>query len=288
MSYSDRYRLKPRTRVNLQALNPADSGDVSSREDAVSRLKPVVDRLADMQDRLFAQDQWSLLVVFQAMDAAGKDSTVKHVMTGMNPRGIHVHSFGAPSKEELDHDYLWRTVKALPERGAIAIHNRSHYEEVIATRVHPEILASQRIPDSSRTPDLMRRRYREINRFERYLVDNGTVVLKFFLHVSKHEQWKRLVERMEDPDKYWKAQVHDLYERKHWNEYMGAYEDVFRWTSTAHAPWFVIPADHKWFVWLAVAEIIGDTLSGLRLEYPKTPDSVRAEWEKAREELKNV
>jgi PPK2 family polyphosphate:nucleotide phosphotransferase len=241
-----------------------------------------------MQDRLFAQDQWSLLLVFQAMDAAGKDSTVKHVMTGMNPRGIHVYSFGAPSKEELDHDYLWRTVKALPERGCIAIHNRSHYEEVIATRVHPEILSKQRIPDITRTPDLIRRRYREINRFERYLVQNGTIVLKFFLHVSKHEQWERLVERMENPDKYWKAQVHDLYERKHWAEYMRAYEDVFHWTSTPHAPWFVIPADHKWFVWLAVAEIISDTLSALNLEYPKTPEAVRAEWEKARAELKNV
>jgi PPK2 family polyphosphate:nucleotide phosphotransferase len=261
---------------------------VHGRVQGTALLAQGIERLSDLQERLYAQDQWALLVVFQAMDAAGKDGTVKHVLTGVNPRGIRVVSFGAPSKEELDHDYLWRTVKALPERGCIGIHNRSHYEEVIATQVHPEILARQRIPDATRVPDLIRRRYREINRFERYLVDNGTIVLKFFLHVSKHEQWRRLVERMEEPDKYWKAQAGDLRERLHWAEFMRTYEDVFYWTSTAHAPWFVIPADRKWYAWLAVAEIIGETLGRLNLQYPQTPDSVKAEWEKAREELRNA
>jgi PPK2 family polyphosphate:nucleotide phosphotransferase len=222
------------------------------------------------------------------MDAAGKDGTVKHVLSGLDPRGVRVFSFGAPSKEELDHDYLWRTVKALPERGCITIHNRSHYEEVIATRVHPEILEHQRIPEATRGAGLIRRRCREINRFERYLVDNGTIVLKFFLHVSKHEQWQRLVERMEEPDKHWKANAGDLRERLHWSAFMEAYEDVFRWTSTRHAPWFIVPADHKWFVWVAVAEIVRETLAGLKLEYPKAPESVKADWERAREELRNA
>ena len=288
MTYTERHRVKPRSRVDLQALNPKDTGEIHGRVQADARLAQSIERLGDLQERLYAQDQWALLAVFQAMDAAGKDGTVKHVLTGVNPRGIRIESFGAPSKEELDHDYLWRTVKALPERGCIGIHNRSHYEEVIATRVHPEILNCQRIPDVTRTPDLIRRRYREINRFERYLVDNGTIVLKFFLHVSKHEQWRRLVERMENPDKYWKAQAGDLRERLHWPAFMEAYGDVFHWTSTKHAPWFVIPADHKWYAWVAVAEIIAETLESLHLHYPATPESVRAEWEKAREELKNA
>ncbi len=288
MTYSERFRIKPRSVVDLDKLDPRDTGEVDDKTQATLLLQQSVERLADLQERLFAQDQWSLLVVFQAMDAAGKDSTVKHVLTGMNPRGIRVASFGAPSKEEIDHDYLWRTVKALPERGCIAIHNRSHYEEVIATVVHPEIIERQHLPDPLRGPELIRRRFREINRFERYLRDNGTIVLKFFLNVSKHEQWERLVERMEEPEKYWKARAGDLRERLRWPDFMAAYEDVFRHTSTAHAPWFVVPANHKWFAWLAVAEIIAETLAALRLEYPKTPDSVRAEWERAREELRKA
>jgi PPK2 family polyphosphate:nucleotide phosphotransferase len=226
--------------------------------------------------------------VFQAMDASGKDTTIKHVFTGVNPRSVRVVSFGVPTAEELDHDYLWRIVRALPERGVVGVHNRSHYEEVLITRVHPQILERQHLPAEKRGPDVIRRRFREINRFEKYLVDNGTIVLKFFLHVSKHEQWQRLVQRMEEPEKYWKAQAGDLKERALWPEYMAAYDDIFAHTSTPHAPWFIVPADHKWFTWLVVAEILNETLAGLKLEYPHVPDSVRQEWEQAREELKKL
>jgi PPK2 family polyphosphate:nucleotide phosphotransferase len=210
------------------------------------------------------------------------------VLGGVNPSGVRVTSFGVPSREELDHDYLWRIVRALPERGTIGAFNRSHYEEVIVTRVHPELLDAQRLPPATRGGDIYRRRCREINRFEHYLVANGTLVLKFFLHVSKHEQWKRLAERMEDPEKRWKAQTGDLRERLHWPAYMAAYEAVLHQTSTAHAPWFVIPADHKWFAWVAVAEILQETLAALKLDYPVIPESVRAEWAQAREELRKA
>jgi len=285
MTYTERYRIKPRSHPKLKDIDSKDTAELRGKTEAEMLLAQSVERLSASQDLLFAQDQWSLLVILQAMDAAGKDSTVKHVMTGVNPRGCKIVSFGAPSKEELDHDYLWRTVHQLPERGMIGIHNRSHYEEVIVTKVHPGILQSQRMPDASKGPDAIKRRYKEINRFEKYLVDQGTVVIKFFLHVSRREQWRRFRERMEEPEKYWKFQAHDLGERAHWAEYMSAYEEVFHHTSTKHAPWFVIPSDHKWFAWVAVAEIINETLAGLKLHYPEVPDAVRAEWQKARDEL---
>jgi PPK2 family polyphosphate:nucleotide phosphotransferase len=206
-------------------------------------------------------------------------------MSGVNPQGCEVHSFKAPSHEELDHDYLWRAVKALPERGRIGIHNRSHYEEVIVTRVHPEFLDRQQLPKSTRGPGLLKRRFEEINSFERHLVDNGTVVLKIFLHVSRDEQKRRFLERIEEPEKFWKFQPADVAERAHWDDYMAAYEDVFRHTSTEWAPWYVIPADHKWFTRLAVAAILRDTLVDLKLSYPKVPDDVRAQFKAAKRQL---
>jgi PPK2 family polyphosphate:nucleotide phosphotransferase len=286
MDFASRFRVKPRGRVSLRSVNPRDTAGVKGKTEAEARLAAAALRLAELQERMFALHTWSVLLVFQAMDAAGKDGTIKHVLSAVNPRGCRVMSFGVPSEEELNHDYLWRTSRALPERGTIAVHNRSHYEEVIVTRVHPRVLERQRMPDVTR-PDVIARRYKAINRFEHYLVDNGTIVLKFFLHISKREQWRRLRDRMEDPDKYWKLQAGDFRERLHWDKYMNAYEDVFHYTSTGHAPWFVVPADHKWFARCAVAEIVIARLGELQLEYPKPTGARRAEWEKAREELRN-
>jgi PPK2 family polyphosphate:nucleotide phosphotransferase len=218
---------------------------------------------------LYAQNTCALLLIFQAMDAAGKDSTIKHVMSGVNPQGCQVFSFKAPSTEELDHDYLWRSFKALPERGRIGIFNRSHYEEVLAVRVHPEILATQQLPHLPKGDRIWHQRFEEINNFEKYLVNNGIVVLKFFLNVSKEEQKKRFLERINLPEKNWKFSLADLEVRKFWDDYMNAYEDVFNHTSTDHAPWHVIPADRKWFTRLAVADIVCTKLKELNLQYPQ-------------------
>jgi PPK2 family polyphosphate:nucleotide phosphotransferase len=288
MEFSQKYRVTPRRPIVLGEISTQDTASVDSKVNGRLMLAQSVERLAAASELLYAQKQWSLLVIFQALDAAGKDGTIKHVLSGVNPSGCQVVNFVAPTKQELNHDYLWRHVRELPERGCIGIHNRSHYEEVIVTEVHPEILARQPLPDAVRAPDLIRRRYREINRFERYLVDNGTVVLKFFLHLSKREQWRRLRDRMETPEKYWKLQASDFRERLHWERYMEAYQRVFRYTSTAHAPWFVIPADNKWFTRLAVAQIINETLAGLKLRYPEVTPEMRAEWEKARELLRKA
>jgi PPK2 family polyphosphate:nucleotide phosphotransferase len=287
MEFMNRFRVKPRSRLSLKGINPRETFGVKGKTEAEARLAAAALRLGEMQERMFAHSTWAVLLVFQAMDAAGKDGAIKHVLSAVNPRGARVVSFGVPSDEDLRHDYLWRTVNALPPRGIIAAHNRSHYEEVIVTRVHPRVLDRQRMPEETRGPDLIARRYRAINRFEQHLVDNGTIVLKFFLHISKREQWRRLRDRMEDPDKYWKLQAGDFRERLHWEKYMSAYEDVFRHTSTAHAPWFVIPADHKWFARCAIAEIVTERLSALKLDYPKLSGARKAEWEKAREELRN-
>ena len=285
MDFSSQLRVKPRSKVTLADRRSKESGNLGKNQ-AEALLLESVRRMAEVTDKLYAQKKWALLIILQAMDAAGKDGTIKHVTSGLNPQWCRVYSFGAPSGEELDHDYLWRHLKVLPERGSIGIHNRSHYEEVIVTRVHPRVLEFQRIPDETRGPDLIRRRYKEINRFEKYLVDNGTVVLKFFLHVSKREQWRRLRERYEDPEKWWKLQPGDMRERLHWEKYMTAYEEAFQYTSTPWAPWFIIPADNKWYARLAVAEIIGETLRTLNLQYPQVSDAMREEWEKAREELR--
>jgi PPK2 family polyphosphate:nucleotide phosphotransferase len=287
MDYLRQLRVRPGGRVSLARLDPAETGGLRGRAKADRWLAHGVEQLAAQQDRLYAQNSWALLVILQAMDAAGKDSTIKHVMSGVNPQGCQIHSFKAPSTEELNHDYLWRSVKALPERGCIGIHNRSYYEEVLITQVHPEIIKTQHIPSAVAGKTLWEQRFRDINQFERHLVENGTVVLKFFLHVSKEEQRRRFLDRIEQPRKYWKFSLADVQERTHWDEYMAAYEDVFRHTSTSWAPWFIIPADHKWFTRIAVAEIIHRTLAGLDLHYPTVPDDVRKEWAAAKRLLEN-
>ena len=264
----DSFLVPPRKKFRLQDSDPANTGKFKEKEDAASKLADDITAMADLQDVLYAQREYSLLLIFQAMDAAGKDSAIKHVMSGINPQGCRVVSFKAPSPDELDHDYLWRCVRELPERGKIGIFNRSYYEEVLVVRVHPEILKGQRIPADAMPKDVWAARYRQINNFEQYLTENGVVVLKFFLHVSKKEQKKRFLERIETPEKTWKFSAADVKERGHWDEYMKAYEEMLRHTSTAAAPWYVIPADRKWFTRTAVADIIVGRMRSLKLRYP--------------------
>jgi len=287
MNFARRFRIPSDRKIALTRHDTASTSGVSGKAEARRLLKHGVDRLAELQEKLYAQDTWSLLVIFQAMDAAGKDSTIEHVMSGVNPQGCQVFSFKAPSKEELDHDYLWRSVRALPERGRIGIHNRSYYEEVLVARVHPEILARQQLPKATRGGRIWRRRFREINNFERYLSDNGTVVLKFFLNVSRAEQRRRFLSRLDEPGKHWKFSPRDVEERGRWDDYMAAYQDMLAHTSTEWAPWYVIPADHKWYMRLAVAEIIGDALDDLGLAFPTVSDETLAEWNEARAALEN-
>jgi len=256
-------------RVRLKDHRSDWTGGLSDEGDAQELLQEGVRQLSKMQDRLYAQNTYSMLIIFQAMDAAGKDGTIRHVMSGINPQGCQVFSFKAPSAEERDHAYLWRSMKAVPERGRIGIHNRSHYEEVVIARVHPEILQGQQMPeDMKQDKKIWHERFAHINDFERYLVENGTVVLKFFLNVSRKEQKKRFLERIDDPAKNWKFSSGDVHERGFWKDYMKAYEDVFTHTSTAWAPWHIIPADNKWFMRAAVAAIIAETMEGLTLDYP--------------------
>jgi PPK2 family polyphosphate:nucleotide phosphotransferase len=275
----------PGKKISLADYDPGWTGKISGKKRANTLLREGILRLARQQDKLYAQDTYALLVIFQAMDAAGKDGTIRHVMSGVNPQGCQVFSFKAPSAEERDHDYLWRSMKALPERGRIGIHNRSYYEEVLIARVHPEILAAQQLPADARRHGIWRRRHDEINRFEEYLVDNGIVVLKFFLHVSREEQKRRFLERLDRPEKNWKFSVNDATERAFWKDYMRAYEDAFSHTSTKHAPWYIVPADNKWFMRLAVAAVIQQTLQDLKLRYPVVSDAKKAELDKARELL---
>jgi len=264
-----RFRVRPGNVVNLRRYPTDDTGALKRKRKAAGKLERGLQRLVTLQERLYAQDSWSLLIVFQGMDAAGKDSAIKHVMSGLNPQGTQVYSFKRPSEEELDHDYLWRSVKALPERGRIGIFNRSYYEEVLVVRVHPQILAAEKLPPSLVTPRIWRHRYEDINAFERHLTRNGTVILKFFLHISKEEQRRRLLERLDEPAKNWKFQPGDLEERDRWDEYRRAYEQMLSRTSTRYAPWFIIPADHKWFARLAIAEVVGNALESLGLAFPK-------------------
>jgi PPK2 family polyphosphate:nucleotide phosphotransferase len=286
MNYTKRFRVEPRRRVSLARHRTDVTPGIRNKAEARALLEHGVNRLTDLQEKLYAQNRWALLVIFQALDAAGKDSTIKHVMSGVNPQGCQVFSFKTPSQEELDHDYLWRSVRALPERGRIGIHNRSYYEEVLVVRVHPPFLDRQQLP-----PETLRgiwpRRLREIRNFERYLTDNGTRVLKFFLHVSKEEQKRRFLDRLNEPEKNWKFSPEDVRQREFWPDYMRAYEDAITQTSTAWAPWFVIPADNKWFMRAAVAEIIGDALDDLGLAFPKVPARTRADWKSARAALLN-
>jgi PPK2 family polyphosphate:nucleotide phosphotransferase len=278
------YRISDGKRFRLKAINPADTGNLGSEDKEESRdlLKQGVELLSSLQEKLYAQDSWALLLIFQAMDAAGKDSTIKHVMSGVNPQGCQVYSFKAPSEEELDHDYLWRTNKAMPERGRIGIFNRSYYEEVLVVRVHPELLQRQRIPPALVTKHIWKERYEDINAHERYLTRNGITIRKFFLHVSAEEQLKRLLARLEDPHKNWKIFIADVKEREYWDDYMTAYEQMIRHTSNPHAPWFVVPADNKWFTRLVVAGAIIDALQDMDLAFPKIDAAKRRELEAVR------
>ncbi len=262
--------VPPRPKISLtKDYDPGYKAHYLKKSDAKRDLQEVIEALAQCQDKLYAQNTYSLLIIFQAMDAAGKDSTIKHVMSGINPQGFQVYSFKAPSTEELDHDYLWRCSKALPERGRIGIFNRSYYEEILVTRVHPEIMEQRQLPPSLIDQHLWEQRFEEINNFENYLVKNGTVILKFFLNVSKEEQKQRFLERIDRPEKNWKFSTNDAKERAFWDDYMTVYEDMFNHTSTEWAPWHVISADHKWFTRLAVAGIIYAQLKELNLHYPK-------------------
>jgi len=281
------YRVSDGKGFRLRDASPADTGrlDQDDKETVKHRLAEGIEVLSQLQDMLYAQDRWAVLLVFQAMDAAGKDSAIKHVMSGINPQGCQVFSFKAPSAEDLDHDYLWRCLKCLPERGRIGIFNRSYYEEVLVVRVHPELLAKERLPEALATDRVWKDRYEDIRNTEKYLGRNGTVVRKFFLNVSKDEQKRRFLERIERPDKHWKFSAADVAERACWPAYMEAYEDMIRNTATESAPWYVVPADHKWFTRLVVAEALVDTLCSLDLHYPETTPERQTEIETARKAL---
>jgi PPK2 family polyphosphate:nucleotide phosphotransferase len=277
-----KYRIPEGAPFRLKDHDPGDTGQFESKEQGRTRLIQGIARLRELQDRLYAQDRWAVLLIFQAMDAAGKDSTIEHVMSGVNPQGTQVFSFKAPSAEELDHDFMWRTNRCLPERGRIGIFNRSYYEEALIVRVHPGILAGQKLPAELVGDDIWEQRFEDINGVERYLARNGTLILKFFLHVSREEQRRRFLARLDDPEKNWKFSVGDAKERDHWDSYMKAYEEMIGHTSTDHAPWYVIPADHKWFTRMAVADIIVDALEDLKLEYPVVDEEKKKELQAAR------
>jgi PPK2 family polyphosphate:nucleotide phosphotransferase len=280
-------RVEPGKKFRLDRRDPADTGGLEFEgKEAKQLLRHGVEQLADLQSRLYAQDKWGVLMVFQAMDAAGKDGTIKHVMSGINPQGVQVFSFKAPSPEELDHDFLWRSMKCMPERGRIGIFNRSYYEEVLVVRVHPEFLEAQKLPPALVSRNIWKERYEDINAFERYLSRNGILVLKFFLNVSKKEQKKRFLERLDMPEKNWKFSINDAKERGFWDDYMTCYEDLLQATSTEWAPWHVIPADNKWFTRLAVAAILGRSMGRLGLEYPKVDKAKRKELEQVRKALR--
>jgi PPK2 family polyphosphate:nucleotide phosphotransferase len=276
----------PGKHIRLKDFDPAFKGSYKSHTHAQSKLKANVQCLAKYQDLLYSSHTYALLLVLQAMDAAGKDSTIKHVMSGVNPEGCEVFSFKTPSEHELSHDFVWRTYRELPERGRIGIFNRSYYEELLVVRVHPELLKQEHLPGfTGPSRKFWEHRFESINDVERHLVRNGTVVLKFFLHVSKEEQEKRLLERLDDPGKNWKFSEADLQERHRWDDYMAAYEDMINHTSTKHAPWYIIPADHKWFTHLSVSDIVLDTLKRMDLKYSKLTEAQRAQLAVARETL---
>jgi PPK2 family polyphosphate:nucleotide phosphotransferase len=284
-----RYRIEHGKHFSLKDHDPADTHGLGSelKPQAKDLLAHGVKELSRLQDILAAQDRWGLLLIFQAMDAAGKDGTIKHVMSGVNPQGVDVWSFKAPSAEELQHGYLWRTMKAMPERGHIGIFNRSHYEEVLVVRVHPEILENQKLPKPLLTKHIWQERFEDINNFERYLTRNGIAVVKFFLHVSRKEQKRRFLERLDTPDKNWKYSASDVKERQFWEAYQEAYEDMIRHTASEHAPWYVVPADNKWFTRLVVAQAVVNTLKGMNLKYPKVSGAERAALAQAHQQLEN-
>ena len=269
----------------LKDFDPADTAGIRSKQHATADLQKSLEQLADLQAKLYAQDQWALLLIFQGMDAAGKDGVIKHVMTGVNPMGCQAYSFKAPSSEEQQHDYLWRTMQRIPERRRIGIFNRSYYEEVLIVRVHPDLLKNENIPPSLISKKIWEERFDDICAFERYLTRNGIVVRKFFLNLSKKEQARRFLARLDEPEKNWKFSAADIHEREFWNDYMEAYEDMIQHTATPAAPWYVVPADNKWFTRLVVASAIIDTLQQLNLSYPKVDAKRRKELDEARKLL---
>ncbi len=285
--FSKPFRITDDRDFRLKDIDPGETLGLGSEDKprAKEALAMGVEALAQLQDMLYAQDRWAVLLIFQAMDAAGKDGTIKHVMSGVNPQGCQVYSFKAPSSEELDHDFLWRCMKYVPERGRIGIFNRSYYEETRVVRVHPEFLERQTLPPELVTKDVWKERFRDIRSFERYLTRNGVVIRKFFLHVSKREQKRRFLERLEKPEKNWKFSAGDIKERAFWDDYMVAYEDMIRHTSSPEAPWYVVPADNKWFTRIAVAAAVIETLDALNLRYPKVSEEKLKELAAAKQVL---
>ena len=285
--YSEPYRVTDGGKFRLKRVDPGDTLDFDpdEKQRAQEALACGVEIIAKLQDKLYAQDRWAVLIIFQAMDAAGKDGAIKHVMAGVNPQGCEVSSFKAPSVEELDHDFLWRCAKRVPERGRIGVFNRSYYEETLVVRVHQEFLAGQKLPPGIKPKDLWKRRFDDISNFERYLTNNGVVVLKFFLHLSKQEQRDRFLARIDDPAKNWKFSLNDVHERERWDQYMEAYEETIRNTASKHAPWYVVPADRKWFSRLVIAAAIVEKLNTLDLEYPSLGKEELKQLEAAREAL---
>jgi len=284
------YRVKDGSRFRLKDYDPGDTLGIKSPEkaEAAQALHDGVAEIARLQELLYAQDQWGLLLIFQAMDAAGKDGTIKHVLSGVNPQGCEVHSFKAPSSEELDHDFLWRCMRRLPERGRLGIFNRSYYEETLVVRVHPELLAKEKIPPALMTKDIWKERFQDIRHFERYFSRNGIAVCKFFLNLSREEQKRRFLQRLDNPAKHWKFSSADASERARWDDYMEAYQDTIRHTATDEAPWYVIPADNKWFARMVVSSVVIETLSSLGLQYPPIDKAKLAELMSARKALKKL
>ena len=279
------YRVEDGKKFRLKDFDPGNTGHIKSREQAQKLLQQGITSMAALQDKLYAEGCWGVLLIFQAMDAAGKDGAIKHVMSGVNPQGCQVYSFKAPSSEELNHDFLWRTLKRVPERGRIGIFNRSYYEEVLVVRVHPELLKNERIDSCLIGKNIWKERFEDINAVERYLTRNGVVIRKFFLNVSKKEQKRRFLARLEEPEKHWKFSAADLREREYWGQYMQAYEEMIAHTATEYAPWYVVPADNKWFTRTVVAAVIVDTLQELKLAYPKVDSQKLKELQAARASL---
>jgi PPK2 family polyphosphate:nucleotide phosphotransferase len=281
---TSKYKIVPDSGFKLSEIKTGDTGKFSDKDKAQTKLSENIERMSELQSKLYAQDKYAFLIIFQAMDTAGKDGTIKHVMSGLNPQSTSVHSFKQPSAEELNHDYLWRAIKNLPEKGTIGIFNRSYYEDVLVVRVH-NMVKEQKIPVAYINGDIWKTRFRQINEFERYLYENGIITIKFFLHISKEEQTRRLLERIENKAKNWKFSDADLKEREFWNDYQSIYQETINETTTKHAPWYVIPADKKWFAHLLVSEIMVNTMESLKLEYPLISKEKEAELKKCRQKL---
>jgi PPK2 family polyphosphate:nucleotide phosphotransferase len=281
---TSKFKVSPGKKVKLLDYQTDYSGDIKSKKDAAKLLKVNIKKMAELQNMLYAHDRYGLLIIFQAMDAAGKDSTIKHVMSGINPQGSQVFSFKQPSAEELDHDYLWRVAKAVPERGRIGIFNRSHYEDVLVVRVH-DLIKGQKIPEKFNDEDIWEKRFSQIKHFEKYLYENGIITIKFFLHISKDEQKNRFLRRLDTPSKNWKFSASDLKEREFWDDYQKCYEEAIAATSTDDAPWFITPADKKWFTRLVVSSVIIDTLQGLNLRYPEMDENNKKNLDAYRDQL---